>query len=112
MRLGNGWVLGELGGAMGRSVMAGGGSGLLEKGEEVLLKVSAEKGKGIGWRRLGDWSLSPGCRGDSQTTLSGHSLFWKWRRQRRKGMSCRWKNCKGNGSLELDSTLGSSLSSL
>ena len=104
--------LGEFGEGIGRRMKAGKGVGQLEIEEGVLLKVSAGKGKGIGWRRLWDWSLSPGRRGDSQTTLSGHSLFWKWRRQRRKGMSCRGENCEGKGSLELDSTLGSSLSSL
>ena len=92
-------VLGEIGEVTGRKMEAGKGPGSLEKRGEVLLKFLAEEGKGIGWRRLGDWSLSPGYRGDSQTTLSGHSLLWKWGRQRRRGRSCRWKKGSGNGSL-------------
>ena len=53
-----GQVLGEIGEVTGRKMEAGKGSGSLEKREEVLLKILAEEGKGIGWRRLGDWSLS------------------------------------------------------
>ena len=40
MRLGNGWVLGELGGVIGRSVEAVKVAGLLEEMGEGLLGIS------------------------------------------------------------------------
>ena len=65
-----GLVLGEIGEAKGRRMEAGKGVGLLGKKEEDLLKISAERGKGIGWKLLENWRLSPGRKGGH----SNHSL--------------------------------------
>ena len=87
-----GQVLGEIGEVTGRSSEAWSGSGLLEKGEEVLLKVSEWKWEMVAEGRLGNWGLSlRDAKMSTRITLPGHSLFWKRRRQRRKGMSCSWK---------------------
>ena len=45
---GNGWLLGELGGVIGRRMMAGKDAGLLGKKEEDFLKIPEEKGGGLG----------------------------------------------------------------
>ena len=50
MRLGNGWVLGDLGGAKGRSVEAWSGVGGLEKKEGCSADIFREEKKKTGWR--------------------------------------------------------------
>ena len=45
---GNGCVLGELGGVIGRRMKAGKGFGFLEKKEEGCLKISEGMGEGLG----------------------------------------------------------------
>ena len=47
----DGWLLGEFGGAIGRSSEAGNGFGLLGKEEDGLLWISEGKGEGLG----GEW---------------------------------------------------------
>ena len=64
-------LLGEFGESIRREIEAWKGAGLLEKKEEVLLKMVEGIGEGIAGEMPWNWGLSPGCRGGH----SDHSLW-------------------------------------